>query len=226
MISAPLLVLFLPHEQVPPLVISLSLVNLLIALYPVRQQIDPNLVRRLIYGAVPGLPLGVWLLYWLDATLFKLVLGVLVVAAASLMLAGWRIKLKPGSWGWPLTGFISGVLSTSTSLSGPPVILTIASNKDDRDAFRANLLAYFAVLNVFSILAFAIGAYLQQGNTSQPATLFPFGLALWLLIPLLAGTGLGVFAASRISATQFKQVVLGVLAALGIFVTLSAIQGG
>ncbi len=224
MVAAPLLVLFLPHELVPPLIIMLSLINLLIALYPVRRHIIWRLVRRLMYGALPGLPVGVWLLYWLDANQFKLVLGILVVFAAVLMLTGWKIKLAQRSIGWSVTGFISGVLSTSTALSGPPVIFAVASNQENVNSFRANLLAYFAVLNAFSILAFTLGGTYNTGSATGGPLAFPFDLAAVLLVPLVAGTSLGVWAATRISAPRFKQIVLWILAALGVFVTVSAVM--
>jgi uncharacterized membrane protein YfcA len=109
-------------------------------------------------------------------------------------------------------GMLSGLLGGSTSLSGPPVILFFANEGGGKQHFRGNLIAYFTLLNVGSILAFwAFGL---------------LGAQVWLaclvyLIPLLIGTFVGMWIARRVDELVFRRIVLALIAAIGIVLIAS-----
>jgi uncharacterized membrane protein YfcA len=101
---------------------------------------------------------------------------------------------------------LSGLLGGSTSLSGPPVILFFANQGVDKRRFRANLIAYFTLLNIGSIATFGLFGLL--GREVAVAT-------AWYLPALLAGSLCGMWVARRINDRVFRRVVLVLIALIG-----------
>jgi uncharacterized membrane protein YfcA len=205
--TVPVLLLFLPHTQVPPLLVILGLVNSLVVLYETRAAVKMPLIVPLIIGGVIALPVGAFLLKSLDAGPFKLAVGVVVVLMALAFLFGWRLKLTPKWQSLLPVGMISGVLGGSTSLSGPPVILFFAGTSENKQHFRANLIAYFTVLNIASIAVFWAAGLISQVVLTTTA---------WTVAPLLIGTFAGLWIARRVSEAHFRRAVLVLILAIGL----------
>ena len=153
-VATPVFMLFLPPAAVPAIMALVGLVNNVIVLAQARRVISLRIVVPLVVAGLAGLPLGAWLLSSADPRLFKLGLGVLVVLLAVLMLSGFRRRVRHQRTGLAAVGFVGGVLHTSTSFSGPPVILFLANQAVEKDRFRASAIAYFFALNVASMGVF------------------------------------------------------------------------
>ena len=72
--------------------------------------------------------------------------GVAVIAAAGWQLQTTRPRLSPAA-AWA-AGFASGALTTSISVSGPPLVLWLTARGVRPEEFRASLAASFLVLNL------------------------------------------------------------------------------
>ena len=59
-----------------------------------------------------------------------------------------KYEIKNKFAGFTITGFISGILHSSTTMSGPPVALFLASQGTKKEEFRANLTAYFFIFSI------------------------------------------------------------------------------
>jgi len=206
-VATPVLMLFLPPTAVPPIMVLLSLVNNTVVLAQARRAISLRIVIPLILAGLVGLPLGAWLLRSADPRAFKLGLGILVVLFALLILAGFRRRVRHERTGLAAVGFLGGVLHTSTSISGPPVILFLANQRVEKDRFRAATIAYFFVMNLASI-----GVFSAFGMLNRPVLIW----AVWLLAPLVLGTLAGVWLALRVNEQLFGRVVLIILILLGL----------
>lgn len=206
LVTAPLLVLLMPHTQVPPLLVLLGLVNNLLVLLEVRASVKLRLVLPLVVGGFLGLPGGAYLLKVIDPALFKVALGVIVILAASALFFGLRLALRSGWRSLLPVGLLSGVLGGSTSLSGPPAILFFANQGVDKQRFRANLIAYFTLLNIGSIATFWLFGLLGREVLTATASYMP---------ALLVGSVCGMWVARRINDRVFKRVVLVLIALIG-----------
>jgi uncharacterized membrane protein YfcA len=136
--------------------------------------------------------------------------------AAAVLLSGFRRRLPHQKTGLGLAGFLGGILHTSTSISGPPVILFLSNQGVDKDSFRTALQCYFAVMNVVSIAIFA--------------WLGLMGRATWVasavyLVPLLLGSLAGVWLSRHVDELLFRRIVLGVVLALGITLIATSFPG-
>jgi len=205
--TVPVLLLFLPHTQVPPLLVLLGLVNNIVVLYGARASVKPSLILPLIIGGIVALPAGAYLLQSIDAGPFKLAVGVIIVLMALAFLRGWQLKLAHRWRNLLPVGIVSGILGGSTSLSGPPVILFFAGTNAGKHHFRANLIAYFTMLNIVSIVVYWVAGLMSARVLTVSA---------WTVAPLLGGTLVGMWIAGRVSEAHFRRGVLVLILAIGV----------
>ena len=101
-----------------------------------------------------------------------------------------------------LIGLVSGFLSTTTGINGPPVVLYYLNSKaeENRVEFRANLTRYFLLINIFSILFSYIAGTLKFAE---------LWLHTLLAVPALyIGFVIGEKMFLRISATMLRKASL------------------
>lgn len=215
LVAVPVLMQFMPPETVPPLMVVLSFCNNAVVLARAWHSVRLRLVLPLILGGVAGLPIGVWILLTLDPTSIKLGVGFGVILMAVVMLLGWQRRVHHQRTGLAAVGLLGGVLHTSTSVSGPPVIIFLANQGVPKDQFRANLIAFFTVLNIVSI-----PTYWSQGLL----TLAELKLALVYLIPLVLGSLLGIWLVKRIDEQLFGKIVLVTVTLFGLALIINSVR--
>ena len=166
--------------------------------------------RRLVLALLPpafvGLLVGVEVLAAVDPRYIRLGVGIVVVFSALLLLR--EIKLpKADTWlGTVVAGSASGALSTSTGLSGPPVVLLFASRGLPKHAFRGSSALYFLVLSLAGIAAL----YHRDLVTGEH---LPLSLAL---VPAaFAGKLAGTALLSRFSDKAFRALTLAIVIVTG-----------
>lgn len=205
--TVPVMVLVISPLVLTPVQVILSLVSNTTVLAEVWRRTTWQQVLWLIAGGICGIPLGIFLLKSLDSAYIKAGIGVVVLAVAVAMLAGWTLRLPPRLAALLPVGLLSGVLGGSTSLNGPPVILYFTSQRPDKDVFRANMAAYFTAVNIVGIGMFTAAGLL----TSTVLT-----MAAVFVVPLIAGTLSGIWLARQISERRFRHGILVVLALVGV----------
>jgi len=205
--TVPILLLVLPHQMIPPVLVVVGVVNNLFVLADTWRSIRFKEIVPLIIGGVICLPIGAWLLKNLDFSLFKIGVGVIVLTAAVAMLRGWKLKLRPDWWRIAPVGMLSGILGGATALSGPPVILYFAGKDEDKQSFRGNLIAYFTLLNIASVITFWLSG-LMPLEVWKTAGLYT--------IPLVIGSAVGLWIARRVSERIFRLAVLALIICIGL----------
>ena len=142
-------------------------------------------VVPLLVAATLTLPIGLWLLLWLDRQTMRWLLAGLVLGAVALMASGWRYQGRPGL---PLSlgvGALSGLCSGLASIGGMPLaVFWLGAQRNDRHRTRANLQAYFGLATAIT------GASLWLAGILTPA-------ALLMALPLFAIYGAGLWAGTQ-----------------------------
>lgn len=202
----PLLLLFAPTTVVPVALMLNFLASVVVAA-EARGDVQWRTVLALLPPACAGLYLGALALRALDATALKLIVSAVVAGFALLLLTGLRLPRARSPWATALAGVSSGALTTTTGLSGPPIVALFAGRDYAPQPFRASAAAFFLPLDLFGLAAL----YAQGGIHRAEWT-----LALVLAPAALVGTALGRQAATRISVARFRQVVLGLLLLTGV----------
>ncbi|MBN2608084.1 MAG: sulfite exporter TauE/SafE family protein, partial [Candidatus Fermentibacteraceae bacterium] len=158
--SLPLLVLLMPVQQAVPMLSMTSIFLNVVVFIRARRNLDLRRIVPLLAAGVAGLPAGVWILKTADQSLLKIAIGGIVAVSSLMFISGFRIKVAREKPAMVPVGLLSGVLSGATTLSGPPVILFFVNQDVPKHQFRASLSAYFLLLNLVAVPAFAAGGLL------------------------------------------------------------------
>jgi uncharacterized membrane protein YfcA len=198
-----------PIEAVMTLLVLGVALNLLVLFERGRpEHVEWRPLVPLLVAALPGLAVGLVALTQLSKEALQVVVGTAVVAAAAWQLRR-RARREPSSLpqgAGVAAGFVSGALTTSISVSGPPIVLWLEARGVRPEEFRATLAASFLTLN------FAGGALLlaTEGSASADA-----GELAPLLVLVVAGYALGALAFRRLERERFFVLVLALVACTG-----------
>jgi uncharacterized membrane protein YfcA len=171
--------------------------------------VDWRRVGWLLLGAAVGLPLGLWALTDIPEDAARAVISAYVLFMCVVLLAGWRLSREVGGPGTLATGFISG-LANAPGIGGLPVAAFFAAQPMQANVFRATLVAYFPILDVYSA-----PLYWWHGLVTWETI-----IASVIALPLVGlGNWLGsrhFFATDPQDFRRFAIILLAVLAAMGL----------
>jgi uncharacterized protein len=157
----------------------------------------------LLVPAVPGLAVGVVVLAALSKESLQVGVGVAVIAAAA-----WQLRHRaPARIPAAVAGFLSGALTTSISVNGPPLALWLESERVPPASFRATLASAFLVLDVAGVALIVAG---EGADTIDLGALGP------LLACVLVGYVLGAAAFRRLDPDRFSTAVLVIVICTGL----------
>lgn len=174
-----------------------------------RSHLDQAQTTWLAVGGTFGLPLGIVLIGMLDGDSAKVIVNMFVIVfGAPFLLAPQRIPTlaAPGRTVTSLVGLVSGILTTSSSLSGPPVVLWLTSQRLVRHAFRVTTSLVGIILNVIGLALLVSVGKTAIGSLGIPLVLFP-GAAL--------GGYIGHRVLQRISDGTLVRVAAAVVVSAG-----------
>jgi uncharacterized membrane protein YfcA len=162
-----------------------------------------------------GMPFGLALFRYADETVLRAFLGVSTLAMVGLLARGVDLSGHGRALDWS-TGAAAGVLSTSLSTNGPPLVFVLQGRRLTPDQFRATIATLFTVSGIVSLVARA-----AVGGFTRPVLV---GVAVAPL-PLLTGIAVGVRLRRRIDPARFARVVLVLLAAAALTALAGALTG-
>jgi uncharacterized membrane protein YfcA len=198
-ITAPLLALVLGAKETVMLVMLTGLVIRLFLVRATRNQGSFKAILSIVTASVIGAIPGAYVMTQISNEGLKLCIGVLLLLFTGFLWKNYSLPVKHNKVIESLIGFVSGFLSTTTGINGPPVVLYYLNSKaeENRVEFRANLTRYFLLINIFSI----IFSYLA--GTLKLAELW---LHTLLSIPALyIGFQFGERLFHRISSTMLRK---------------------
>ncbi len=174
-------------------------------------------VVAIVAAAVPGAAIGLVILAALAKPALQVAVGGAVIVAAGLQLLAERQPAPAGtasaSGAYP-AGFVAGILTTSTGLNGPPLVLWLMGRQTTPAQVRDTLAASFLALNVVG----AVGLTATQGLGA--------GLDMAIVLVLLPLTILGQLAGrrafERLDPKRFRAAALALVVAAG---AASAVAG-
>ncbi len=147
----------------------------------VHRYINWRLIAPMALAAACFMPLGILLVTRVEPDLIKRGIGVMLIALTILLLSGWRYK---GPKRLPITlgvGAASGVLFTSTSLGGPPVIVYFLSGQEGATETRANFTGYFGLTLIAGFIVLGSQSMIEMSAVKKAAMMLPgYILAGWI----------------------------------------------
>lgn len=190
-----------------------SLANVVVLSLRSLRDVEWSVVRRFNVPALFGMPLGLWVLVHANESLLKVGLGV-VILVLIVVLMRTETRTRPRPIVEVVAGLCSGILSTSTSTNGPPLVFAAQLRGLQPNAFRATLSFSFALQGSLSLAAFVVA-----GEASHEAVLVALGG-----LPLVAvGQWLGVRIRPRVHGKRFERLVYVLLGLSAVSVSWSGI---
>ncbi|MEJ9230368.1 sulfite exporter TauE/SafE family protein [Peribacillus butanolivorans] len=144
-----LLMLFQPQEAIQ-INIILSLVISISLILKIRNDIDFILLKRFILGSIVGVPLGVLIFVSININALKLGVSILLLILTLLLIGNFRVK--PTQFRDIIVGGISGVLTTSIGMPGPPLLLYFTGTDTEKGKLRATTLAFYLFIYFISLI--------------------------------------------------------------------------
>ena len=162
-------------------------------------------VGVLMAGALIGVPAGLAVITAVDVDTVRAVVALYVLAMCAVLLRGWAIAAQ----GLPVTGAV-GVFAgaaNAVGMAGLPVASFFTAQSMPAAAFRATLIAYFAILDIFSA-----------------PIMYAHGLVTWdtiiaaaLSTPIIVfGVWVGGRQFLRVAPSDFRRFAIGLLAVLAL----------
>lgn len=170
--------------------------------------IDWRRVGWLMGGAAVGLPIGLWILTGVSEDTARAIVSGYVLVMCGVLLAGWRLKTEVAGPVNGAMGVISG-LANAPGMGGLPIAAFFAAQPMSASVFRATLIAYFPLLDLYSA-----PLYWYSGLVSWDT----IWASLWLLPITLGANWLGgrhFFGTDPQDFRRFAIVLLAGLALLG-----------
>lgn len=196
-------------QMAAPMAVFGALAGQLVALPWVWRGFELKRLLPLVMGGLIGVPLGAYLLQWLDPTIFRFSLGLFLLAYCPLML------LLPSGYKWEhggrgadgIAGFAGGVLGGLAGISGPMPTLWTTLRGWDKNTQRGVLQAFNIAMHVATLTAYAASGSITRETLVMFAWITPA-----LAIPAI----LGVLLFHRLNAQAFRRLILILLMISGI----------
>jgi uncharacterized protein len=208
LIVTPVLFAVLPSVGAVVVATGLALLLNVLVLFAERRRpvVDWKEVAPILVAAAPGTVVGLLVLRALPKPVLQIAVGVAVIGFGLVAL---RRRLRvPSGHGWvrvPL-GFTTGVLSTSTGVTGPPVALWLTSRGLGARVVRDSLGAMFLGLGIIATLTLI--PVLHEAH-----------LGAWTLVAavvaVIVGHAIGSRLFARMTPRHFDVLMLSITLATG-----------
>lgn len=179
----------------------MGVITSVLTLASARASVAWKLGGALFATAAVGMPVGLFVLIVVEPDALRVLIAITVFAAALLYWKGYRLSVRN-----PVidagAGFLSGVLNTSTSMSGPPLVLYLQNRGITPESFRGTINAFFVASGLLATALFAFG------DRIGPPELASLSVAL---LPIILGWTAGHHAYRRLDVGRFQQIVVVVL---------------
>ena len=200
-IAAPFLLVFYDAKLTILLVQCVAFCSNLVQTPLLYKEANMKMVGWLALGTCIGLPAGIFVYHSFSNDSLKIIVSVAILAFL-LITHFCHPKIHESSRNSTITGALSGIMSTTTGMGGPPLVIYFAYTNFTPRMLRATCIVFFFFGNISTLVAF-----IMSGVGLMPA----IEEAVYLLPGLAVGLLAGHMAFSHVSAGMFRRIVFGIL---------------
>lgn len=209
MIGTPILMIVYPPHTAIQINIILSIVLSALMIYKIRNEVDTKLLKRLIIGSFPGIVVGIFVYLYLNIDWLKFSVGLIILLATVLII--FKVKINRSIGKDFTSGGISGALTTSIGVPGPPLLLYFSGSQMGAKTLRSTTLAYYLFIYTISLCM-----QVAFGGTE---------IAIWrdslyALPALIVGVFVGQFLFKRMKQRLFFIITYIILIGSGLYLML------
>ncbi len=200
---------FLPYfmdVRMANIVISLSVLAPLAAgTWTYRSMLDWRMLLYCMAGATAGLPIGLAVFVYVDASWLVRGTGaaILLMAVHGLVMGkGQVISTASGRWS-AIAGAASGFLAGAVGIGGPPIVAYAVRQPWSPSQFKAFVISFLLTLALLKNVSLAVAGLINSRILLLAAIAVPFGYL---------GSQLGISASRKINSDHFRRMTLVLLA--------------
>ncbi|HEX5539785.1 MAG TPA: sulfite exporter TauE/SafE family protein [Methylophilaceae bacterium] len=206
----PVLNVFLPPSTSIGVMMWVDLFSNVQLLPDARRDSSIATVLPLMLGTFVGMPVGVHVLLTVDPAAMKIVICGAILAAAFVLLSGWRYRRPAGPGTFGAAGALSGLIMGTTAIAAAtPLFLAASSHRAAEN--RANYIIWVFLATILLIVLLAWNSALAVGNIRTIVVLTP---------AYLIGITIGI----RLHKRAKERTTRGVVLALVIAVALAGLM--
>lgn len=206
-----LLLIFEPAEAIQiNLILSLLISAALIA--KVRKDVDIGVLKRFIAGSSLGLPVGIAVFLIIDLNSLKLMVSLLVLLLTLMLI--FKFRISRNNKRDLLVGGLSGSLTTSIGMPGPPILLYFSGTETKKETLRSTTLAFYLFIYLVSLIM-----QVSFAGTNKTVWLSSF----WAIPLVAAGLYLGQLLFGRINQRIFRMFTYVILLFTGSYLLLESL---
>jgi uncharacterized membrane protein YfcA len=207
MIMVPVLAVLYGPVKAVPIGLVLEMAVSVPLLPAAARLVDWLRIGLLLVAACAIVPVGIWLLHSLEAGIVRWILSGFVLSGVLLLATGFRYRGRPGIAPTVATGMLSGLMNGLSGMGGPPVVFFYLAGSSGAAASRASFIIFFAVVDLFALVFFALSDSFARDSVILTAV---------LAVPFILGGVIGARLFGKASERFYRNVALVILAAIAI----------
>lgn len=215
MIAMPLIAPFIDFSvAVPSCTLIVLTLNCQVG-WTFRKHIQYRYLKGIIWGAVPGVILSVYILDYISENYLKAGMGVFIFLYAlwGLLKSSEGEKIIHSAWGY-LAGVLSSSLGMAFGFNGPPLAAFIAYCGCPSKSVKGIISGGFIITGIFIVSAKAVTGQIDA------TVLLIYGAATPAVI---LGSKLGIWASSYLSEYTYRKLLFVALAGMGLNIIWSVV---
>jgi uncharacterized membrane protein YfcA len=206
-----LLLVYDPHTAIQ-INIILSIFISVFMLPRLWKDIERPLVIRLVKGSIVGSLIGLAIFLFLDIRYLKISISVLILLLTLLLI--FRFSVRQTNTKDHFAGGLSGMLTTSIGMPGPPLLLYFTGAQIEKAVLRSTTLGYYLFIYTVSL-----GMQIGFGSSSSEIWL----TSLMLLPVTIGGMFVGQWLFAYINPRAFQIMTYCILGATGLYLFITSI---
>ncbi|KYG89120.1 hypothetical protein A0U40_13940 [[Bacillus] sp. KCTC 13219] len=207
-----LLMLFLPQEAIQ-INIIISLFISISLIWKIRENVDFDILKRLVIGSIVGVPFGILFFITIDIDTFKIGIAILLLLLTLLLIFNFTVKPTPLRDFF--VGGLSGLLTTSIGMPGPPLLLYFTGTNTKKEKLRATTLAFYLFIYFISLIT-----QILFTGTSK----LIWQLSIYAIPVVFLGLFIGQIIFKRLNQKAFKLLTYILLSFTGIYLLINSLN--
>jgi uncharacterized protein len=202
LMATPLLFLLMDPKTAIVLVVTIVSVNMLVLTITYWKDINKKRTVFMGIGSLIGVPLGTYILIILTPTAIKLAVASIIIVLSIFLLKNSTHYFKQFIPWHMAAGFLSGILTSSTSLGGPPSVLFLLSQNISKKEFLGTISVTGFILAAVTVGMFASMGLIKADILKTALISLPaMGIGFWI----------GSIVVKKINNQLFRYIAISVV---------------
>lgn len=214
LLAIPILSIMFPINLLIPSMVLFNLITSVMMLFQFKEKIRVYYIVPMIVASLAGIPIGIYMLTYLSTDFLKILTSFAIILFSVKMLTG--VKLAKRNIHKPIffAGFLSGILTSSISIGGPPLAIAMDRKGYSKDKFRGIFIWFMVFTSIFTTFAFYHKGLITNDTLKFTALSLPL---------LFIGSNLGVKIATKINQHQFRKFVIYLNVSMGLLMLITTL---